>query len=233
MPLTQRWRIYVSLAIPATIQTVLEFAGFDALGLLAGALPEAEIDLPSHTALFQISLIGWVVYSSIGTATAVRTGTHLGANKVYISKLAAYTGVFAAIACASTMALLLSTYQNSIGQLFTSDSDVVQRIGEILICQIIYSLFDAIYILIAAILRALGRQAVTAVLTFVALVCISLPAAYYSGIEREYGLLGIWGSLAVGIAVAAIIGLVVLFSVDWEDEALQIQLQRKARPAVP
>jgi len=232
MPLLQRWRIYVSLAIPSTIQSVLEFGGFDALGLLAGALPEAAIDLPSHTALFQISLLGWVVYSSIGTATAVRTGTHLGANKVYLSKLAAYTGVFAAMTCASVMAPLLSAYRTTIGQLFTNDSDVIDRISDLVICLVIYSLFDAIYILVAAILRALGRQAITAVLTFVALVCISVPAAWYAGCSREYGLLGIWGSLTVGIAVASIIGLVILFSVDWENEAQQIQLQRKARTII-
>jgi MATE family multidrug resistance protein len=75
---------------------------------------------------------------------------------------------------------------------------------QLLIVTGLFQLFDGGQVIGSASLRGLSDVKIPALITFIAYWVIAIPGGYFLGVKGGVGALGIWGSLAAGLAFAAI-----------------------------
>jgi MATE family multidrug resistance protein len=68
----QGWKQFLSLSLPGTFQMCSEWWAFEFMALFAGWLPNAHTALASHTILFNITNVSFMLYLGLADATAVR-----------------------------------------------------------------------------------------------------------------------------------------------------------------
>lgn len=101
------------------------------------------------------------------------------------------------------------------GSLFTHDQSVIQEIYDTAPIFSIYLFVDCPKCITLNVLRSIGRPAVTVFGNIFVMGCIIFPCSYYFGIVLNYGINGIWGSMATAWASAAIVYFIVLYRTDW------------------
>jgi MATE family multidrug resistance protein len=87
---------------------------------------------------------------------------------------------------------------------FVHDRAVVTLAAQLLVVAAVFQLFDGGQVIAAALLRGLKDVRVPTLITLIAYWIISIGGGYVIGIRAGFGAVGIWASLAAGLAFAAI-----------------------------
>ena len=73
-------------------------------------------------------------------------------------------------------------------------------------------------------IRALGLQKVASYFAIGCYWVISLPLAYFLGIHKEYGVIGLIGGFSIAVTIQCFIYLIIVMTRDWQkiaDEAAE------------
>jgi MATE family multidrug resistance protein len=106
---------------------------------------------------------------------------------------------------ALSMTAVFLLFGRAIASCFVRDPAVVSVASLLLVVAAVFQIFDGGQVINSAALRGLTDVKVPAAITFVAYWLIALPVGYMLGVRGTLGPAGIWGGLAVGLAVAAVL----------------------------
>lgn len=79
-------------------------------------------------------------------------------------------------------------------------------------------MFDSIQLTLGAVVKVVGKGKIALLMYIVCLYIIANPLSYYLGITMEFGLLGIWIGVIVGVALLSLIFLVMALKIKWNRE---------------
>ena len=105
---------------------------------------------------------------------------------------------------------------------FTEELSVVEHVAHIMPVFTIWIFFDHIQCVECGIIRAMGFQMYSSVISFISYWVLNIPIAYLLAISCGYGLMGIWVGVQVGSIFACIAYLLILLFTDWNKLVIDI-----------
>lgn len=190
------------LGLPASGMLLFESGAFAASAVMMGWL--GAVPLAAHQIALSCASTTFMFFLGLATASGMRISAAVGAGET--GRLRPI-GVGALILDAAVAAVFIVCYLaagETIASWFVRDGAVIALAARLLVIVALFQFCDGTQVIAAALLRGLKDVRVPAVITFVAYWVVAIGGAYLFGIWRGVGALGIWSSLAAGLAFAAV-----------------------------
>lgn len=198
-----RVKAILKIGTPVAFQYVFEISAFAGASLLAGKI--GAIEQASHNVAITLAAMTYMAASGIASAATIKVGTAYGkGNIIRLEKFAniSYHLVLCAMILTATVFAVFNQY---LPYIISKDYHVVVLASQLLIIAGLFQLFDGTQVVGLGILRGMGDVNVPTFLTFFAYWVIGLPAGYFMGITLDWGVLGIWYGLTLGLLTSSIL----------------------------
>ncbi|KAJ2522745.1 ethionine resistance protein [Coemansia sp. RSA 1939] len=209
--------VYYRFAIPAVFTTCSAWICFELLTL--GASYFGAYQLASCGIMLNTLQILFLLSNGVGYGASPRIGNLVGAAKPRQARITAHVTILtsAGIGALGTVFMLLcSRWWIS---LYTSDPRVVYETQRLTPVACIFIMNDGLDAVLAAILRGLGRQRVSAAALVFGFYMCGMPVALYLGYARQMENVGLWWGACVGVFVGSSLQIgYILFGIDWKHE---------------
>lgn len=190
-------------SMPVSIQLGLETGSFSCAAVMAGWL--GDLQLAAFQVLLVVGTLGFCVYYSFGTATAVTVANAAGSGNHAEMRRMAMTGYKVILATALLSSLIFLLGSRQLISIFTVDEGVERIAVACIVPLILYQLADATQITFSNALRGTSRVIPMIWISLAAYVVVGIPATYLMGFTLEGGLTGIYYSFSVSLMVAALL----------------------------
>ncbi|KAG2436928.1 hypothetical protein HXX76_006447 [Chlamydomonas incerta] len=214
---------YVKFGFPAALMSCLEWWAYEALVIMAGWLPNAEVALGCLGICLTVS--GWVymVPQAISTAACTRVSNALGAGDAVTAKRnfqAAY-----GLVLVTQLAISACLLPNAAGvaRFFCPDPVAAALASTLLPITALNTIGDGMNCVLNGILRACGRQALGARLQLMTYWACGLPLAYFAAFKMGLGVKGFVMAIgATSLAQSLLVG-ALISRFDWDVEVRNSQ----------
>lgn len=190
------------LGIPVGAQISLEAWAFTITALMAGRIGTQAV--AAHQIVMNMAALAFMVPLGVSQGAATHVGNLVGAgDPVRLRKAAvAALGMGAGVMVVSALGFLILRFDLPL--LFTKETAVVALAATILPVAAAFQLSDGTQVVAGGILRGLGRPDAAAVANLLGYYALGLPLSYLFAFHLDYGLVGIWWGLAIGLLIVAV-----------------------------
>ncbi|KAF8059751.1 DTX52 [Scenedesmus sp. PABB004] len=213
------WGPYLALALPCMAMMVLDWWAFEALTLLAGLLPDAEVAVGAMGVCFGLHVVVFLAIAGIATAVCTRVSNELGAGRPDAARRAVVVGTVLGLAATVAATAPMWCLPGRVAAVFTSDPEVAGVVASTLPCLLVALLGDAVGSVLSGAIRGAGRQALGGWVNFMVFWVIGLPTAATAGLWAGWGTRGLWGAMAGASFLQAGVFVAVVAQLDWDAEA--------------
>lgn len=199
----ERMKKILWLGVPAALQITLEVGVFAMASSLAGRISPQAIAV--NQIVLNVASFVFMIPLGLGAAAAVRVGQAVGRRDPTGVRLAGKSAFLLASGFMIVTAIGYLIVPRQLLGLFTAD-DTVLRLGTTVLW--VYGalqLFDAWQVVFTGALRGLGDTRTPMVMNFVCHWLIGLPLGYWLCFRRDWGVLGLWLGLSVGLTIVGIV----------------------------
>ncbi|KCV81599.1 MATE efflux family protein [Actibacterium atlanticum] len=202
----EAFRAVFQLGWPIGITHLAEVGLFAFSSVMMGWI--GTIELAAHGIALQIASLVFMVHLGLASAGTVRAGQAVGRQDQFNLRRGAMVLVYMSGAVGVVTILVFLLLPETLLGLFLSPQDpdrgAVIAIGiGLLAAAALFQFVDAAQVLAMGLLRGVQDTQVPMVLAAVSYWLIGMPVAYVLGFTLNWGGIGIWLGLAVGLAVAA------------------------------
>lgn len=195
-------RELLALGVPASIHLLFEAGVFAAASILAGWLTATA--LAAHHIALKIASFTFMVPLGISTAGAVRVGHAFGRRDPASIARSGWTAIAMGAAFMACSAVMLMAFPELLMYGFTNDKEIVQAGVPVLFVAALFQLFDGIQVVTAGTLRGTGDTKTAMILNLLGHWGLGLPIGYYLCFRLEYGVVGLWIGLFLGLSTVAV-----------------------------
>ncbi|KAM9314779.1 multidrug and toxin extrusion protein 1-like [Pholidichthys leucotaenia] len=219
----QEWGPFIQLAIPSMLMLCLEWWLFEVGGFLAGVISEAE--LGAQSVIYELLVIAYMFPLGFAGAASARVGNALGAGKIEQAKLSSKVPIICAfiIACFVGAGLGISRYV--ISYIFTTEQDIIQRVGDVLIICVFSHLCDAVAGTAGGVLRGAGKQLIGALCNLLGYYFVGFPIGVSLMFAADMGIKGLWTGMTVCVLLQAVFFLTYLYKLNWKVAAEEARVR--------
>jgi MATE family multidrug resistance protein len=155
-------------------------------------------------------------------AVSARIGNLIGERKPNAAKVVAYVASILIIIFALCSFIILYLIRFWYGAIYTNDPDVIALISKVMIPLAFACSLGCINGINLTIMRGMGRQITSAIITFPCFYLYSIPLGVYLAFPPyNYGLEGLWWSFGSAQVIIIIVQYIyLLYVVDWEQEVV-------------
>jgi MATE family multidrug resistance protein len=191
--------------------------------LILGQL--GTIPLAAHQIALQTASLSFQIALGISLATTVRVGQLAGEQDLASVRLAGYVGISLGALSMAIAGMIFWLVPKLVVSLYLdinnpSNEDVVNLAIKLLVVAAIFQIVDGVQVTAVGALRGLKDTRVPMLIGIFAYWVIGLSTGYALGIWLNYGAIGLWWGLAIGLASAAIV-------LTWRFSTLQITADLK------
>jgi len=195
--------LLVRLGFPAALQLTLEVGVFATVTALAGRL--GAVPLAAHHVVLNIASLSFMIPLGISAAAAVRVGQEIGRQDRHRAAVAGWTAILLAAVVMCGCGLVFISIPRTLVAIFSVDPAVVASGAMLLWVAAAFQLFDGVQVVATGALRGTGNTRAAMLTNLVAHWLIGLPVGVALGLWLGWGVVGLWGGLAVGLVVAAFV----------------------------
>jgi MATE family multidrug resistance protein len=192
----------VRLGIPIGMQIAFEAWAFSMATFMAGWLGRDAVG--SHQIVLNLAALAFMIPLGVSQGAATRVGNLVGAGDAEGLRSAVTAALILGAAVMVPPALAFTLFNDELSSIYGADPNVVRTASQILPIAAAFQLFDGAQVVAGGVLRGMGRPDAGAVLTLVGYYAVALPLAYLAAFVWGYGLVGIWGALALGLTIVAL-----------------------------
>ena len=185
------------------MQMGMETAAFSLSSLLMGWLGATE--LAAYQVMCIVGSLCFLVYYGIGAAASIRISHHKGRGEWENVATTAVSAFHIIMVVAAVLSIGIALTQNHLAHLFTTDATIQTMFASLLVPMLAYQVSDGIQINYSNALRGLGVTKPLILYSFIAYICISLPASYLFGFTFGWGAIGVVMGLPLGLTAAALL----------------------------
>jgi MATE family multidrug resistance protein len=192
----------LALGFPIGAQMVLEGGAFNVIALLMGWLGVAQV--AAHQIALNFASLTFMVPLGVSSAAAVIVGHAVGrgdAEGVRRSTLASLAVGAGFMLCT---AVLLVSAPRFLAGLYTPDAMVLAFAAVLLPIAGVFQVFDGLQVVSIGLLRGLGDTRMPMIVNVIGFWCIGMPVSLWLGFGLDYGAVGLWWGLVVGLVVVAV-----------------------------
>lgn len=196
------------LGWPIGLTSLAEVGLFSASAVMIGWIGTHE--LAAHGIALQISAATFMVHLGLSSAATVRAGRAFGRHDPDDLKRGGWIATVFSMSLATITVVLFLTYPEQLVGLFLAPDDPerpqIVAIGiTLLVAAALFQVVDSAQVMALGLLRGVQDTKLPMVLAAVSYWGIGLPAGYILGFVFDFGVLGVWYGLVVGLAVAAVL----------------------------
>lgn len=184
-----------------SIQSGMEVGSFSLCSIFIGWMG-AEA-LAAHQVACAVTTTIWIVYFSLGSATAVRVAGHTGRGDWAAVRNSSRCGLRMILCAAVILCTAFVCLSRHIFGMFTGDDSLTTLLIAIVPAVAVYQFSDATQTHFVNVLRGVGCVRYLVADAFVAYVAVCLPLSFCFGIVFGWGLPGVWWSYPVSLTIAA------------------------------
>ena len=199
----------MAIGVPIMIATLMEHALFSTAALLAGTL--GAVSLAIHQIALQCLNLSWNVAFGLSQAASILVSQHVGQQEPAMVKRYAKQGLLLVTVTSAVFGAFLIAKPEFLTFVFNVEGDalaeeLVTALPSVMIMVAACFVVDAWQLAAISILRGMKVVKAPTVTTAIGYWLIGLPSAWL--LMNLFGLEGVWGGLAVGLAAT---GLMLLF----------------------
>ncbi|XP_073133804.1 protein DETOXIFICATION 16-like isoform X1 [Henckelia pumila] len=208
---------FLRLAIPSAIMICLEYWSFEMVVLLSGLLPNPKLE----TSVLSISLnTCWMVYTisvGLGGAVSTRVSNEFGAKQPQRARLAVCVAALIATSEGVIVGTITILVRDVWGQLYSSETEVITYVARIMPILALSNFIDGFQCVLSGAARGCGWQNLCAFINLGAYYVVGIPCAVLFAFIFHIGGIGLWMGIICGLAVQAVILVIVNLNTDWEN----------------
>ncbi|KIK57893.1 hypothetical protein GYMLUDRAFT_262756 [Collybiopsis luxurians FD-317 M1] len=167
----------LTLGLGGVGQTASEWWAWELIGLAASLFGPTA--LAAQSVLVVTASTSYQIPYALGVATSVIIGQHLGLARPRSAKMAAYAALMLGLAMSLTFSMVCWIWRKKWGYIFNDDEDVNSMVANILPLVAALHIFDANSAITGGILRARGKQGISALFNLSAYYIVGVPLALY------------------------------------------------------
>ena len=224
--LFSEWKEYLSIAIPATLMTCLEWWGFEAMGLVCGKLGVTEI--ASNIIGINYAAFVFLTCTGIGLATCSLVGNSIGEGNEINAKTYIVIGTTLSTIVVLIQDAILLYWRDFFASFFTTDAAVVSQVKVIIYFIAVMEIFDGIQGTLCKSLVAMGQQAKASFMNLISYYLIMIPIAIVLAFPVGLGVYGVWTAFNVSVITVGLGYFYILKTTDWK----QLILDAKNRGTI-
>ncbi|KAJ8769575.1 hypothetical protein K2173_005178 [Erythroxylum novogranatense] len=209
---------FFKLSAASAVMLCLETWYFQILVLIAGLLPNAEIQLDSLSICTTIS--GWVFMISVGfnAAASVRVGNELGAGHPKSAAFSVVVVTSVSFMVSVVAAILVMALRHVLSYAFTEGEVVSEAVSELTPFLAVSLLLNGIQPVLSGVAVGCGWQAFVAYVNVGCYYFIGVPIGALLGFKFNLGAKGIWSGMIGGTFLQTAILVWVTYRTDWNKE---------------
>lgn len=194
-------RKMLAIGVPAAFQFAFEVSAFAGAAIMIGWL--GANSLAAHQIAINMVSISYMMASGLSAAATIRVGNQLGRNDIVTLRRAAFT-IFIMVGVFMTVCGIIFYFgRYYFPTFYIDDIKVINLSASLIAIAAFFQLSDGVQVVSLGSLRGLKDVKIPTVFTFIAYWVLGLPIGYWLGFERNFGAVGIWIGLLVGLTVAA------------------------------
>ncbi|HMI87772.1 MAG TPA: MATE family efflux transporter [Polyangiaceae bacterium] len=192
----------LKLGLPMGLQNLAEVGLFALVAVLAGRI-SAEA-AAAHQIAIALASFTFCVTAGIGAATSVRVGHHVGAGNTAGARRAGFLGIALAAIIMGSFGTAFLLAPGLFTRMLTSDPAVIPLGMALLYVAALFQVSDGIQAVALGALRGAGDTRVGLIANLIGYYLLGLPVAYYWGVVRGGGVIGLWWGLSAGLTGVAV-----------------------------
>lgn len=214
-------REFLRFAIPSAVMICLEWWSFELLTLLAGFLPNPELE----TSVLSVSLSTlaslYTIPEALGAAVSTRVSNELGAGNPQAARLAVVASMFLTVSESVIIGSTVFASRFVFGYIFSNEKEVVDYVTSIspLICLSVIA--DSLHGVLSGIARGCGWQDLAMYVNLGAYYLVGIPVAATLSFWFDFRGKGLWIGILVGSFLQTVLYSVITSCVNWEEKAKQ------------
>ncbi|CCA70523.1 related to ethionine resistance protein [Serendipita indica DSM 11827] len=205
------------LGFAGVAQIAAEWWSWELCGLVASQI--GSLELAVQSVLLVSASTSYQAPYALSSATSVRVGNMLGARNARGAALATRVSIFLSFIVALLMSAVFLLFRKNWAYMFNDDPYVVKEVAHILPLVALFQIFDGLGAITGAILRALGKQDIGAMLSLVGYYAFGIPLGIVLAFKAGLGLEGLWVGLTLALVFVGVTGLYICtIRTNWETE---------------
>jgi MATE family multidrug resistance protein len=197
----QRFVALWRMGLPAGGALLFESGAFGAAALMMGWLGATA--LAAHQVALSCAAFAFMFPLGLSTAASMRVSNAIGEGRRDALRVIGFGALGMSCVFVLVFGITFAVAGEEIARLFSTDTGVIMLTTKLLLVASAFQLFDGAQVVCSGALRGLMDVKVPTAITFVAYWMLALPGGYFLGV-RGMGPLGVWLSLAAGLAFAAV-----------------------------
>ena len=193
----------VRLGLPVAGIVAMESGLFAATSLLSGVM--GTVELASYQIVMGWIAIPFVISLGISEAAMVRVAYFVGARDPAAARQAGNLGMVVGVGVPLLLVVVPLLAPGLISRIFLDPSDpdyakIGSLVAGLLVIAAVFQVFDGLQAIASHALRGLKDAVVPLVIAGVGYWLVGLGSGYVFGFHFEWGALGLWGGVAIGLA---------------------------------
>ncbi|XP_062176361.1 protein DETOXIFICATION 41-like [Alnus glutinosa] len=209
---------YFKLTIASAVMLCLEIWYSQGLVLISGLLPDPTVSLDSISIC--MNYLNWDITFILGLAagTSVRISNELGAGHPRVAKFSVLVVSGTSLAISILFSAVVLIFRGGLGELFTSDSEVLEAVYDLTPLLAISILLNGIQPILSGVAIGSGWQAVVAYVNLACYYVVGLPIGCVLGFKTSLGVVGIWWGMIIGVLCQTVTLLIITARTNWQSE---------------
>ena len=192
----------LGIGVPSGFQFVFEIGSFSIAAVMIGWFG-AEA-LASHQIALNLASITYMIATGISASSMISLGYFYGKKNYSDLKKSGYSNFIIVSIMMGIFGLLFILFRKELPAFYIDDPDVIILASNLIIIAALFQIPDGIQSVGLGVLRGIRDTKVPTLVTFVAYWIIAIPLCYFLGVTKNYGPIGIWIGLMMGLWIAAI-----------------------------
>lgn len=199
------WDKLIHLAIPGLVMIEAEILAFEILTLLASYL--GTVELAAQSVGSTMACLTYQVPFAIGIAASTRIANFLGAGLAESAKKATQVALCFGLVISAMNFLILFTFDQQIGELFTKDEKVIELVKQIMWLVALMQISDAMNANSAGCLRGQGQTKIGGIVNLFSYYAVGIPFSIYLTFYSPWkgSLNGLWIGSVVALSLIGVI----------------------------
>jgi MATE family multidrug resistance protein len=141
----------------------------------------------------------------VSAAGSIRVGNAVGRKNISETRRAGFTAIIVSASIMGTFGILFILLRNILPVFYIDNTTVISYASSILVIAALFQVSDGVQAVGIGVLRGLTDVKGPTIITFVAYWILALPIGYLLGFVFEYGIIGVWIGLFLGLTASAIL----------------------------
>ncbi len=196
-----------ALGWPIGLTTLSEVGLFSAATFMIG--PFGNIAVATHVIVLQVATITFMVHMGLSNAATVRAGNAVGRNDAEHLARGAHVAFFMSLAMSLMTMVVFFAVPGTLVSLFMdadepARADILLLGASLLAMAALFQLVDGAQVVALGLLRGVQDTKVPMVWAAISYWVIGIPSSLVFGFALNWGPVGVWVGLVVGLACAAV-----------------------------